>query len=448
MRILLISHHFPPTLLGGADLYASGIADELRRSGHDVWVLCVEDLHDPKASTGEVRTADIPYKGLPVRRLYFDWTKMQDPYGSLYVENPAIRSLTQEYIKEIEPDIVHITACDYVTNAVITASKLESLPVVLTLTGKWHICPKATLQRWDGDLCSGRQPGMTCLRCMFGRTKVYRLLSLFPPRIRQWLINLSSRYASLFRSVGSLNFIHAIERRNREFERTLSDIDLVISPSHCHRDIFSRSGLIPIDRIRYSPHGRRVQLAAKGRAKSRSPKIRFGYTGQIVSHKGADTLLKAFSQLGANGQAELHLYGRMDPDSEFGRRVRTMAEGNDSVILRGPFEHSEIGDVMRGIDVLTVPSNCIENSPLTIAEAHAARTPVVGSDVCGISEHIANGVSGLLFRRGDSDHLASQMQRFLDEPELLDRLRAGIPAVRSTADEVAELERMYAALVR
>ena len=108
--------------------------------------------------------------------------------------------------------------------------------------------------------------------------------------------------------------------------------------------------------------------------------------------------------------------------------------------------HSEVGAVLGSVDVVVVPSNCVENSPGTLAEAFAAGTPVIGSDVCGVREHISHGVDGLLFRRGDADDLAGQMQRVAQEPGLLDKLRCGVRAPRELADQVDELVEIYQSL--
>lgn len=447
MRVLFIVHRFPPNFLGGADIYTYNIAAELQNRGHTIWVMCADNLHDPTTEHNEVRTTNEPYRGLPVRRLHFNFRKMSDPYGWLYVANPVIERLTQEYIDEIKPDVVHVTACDYVTVSVITAAKKARRPVVLTLTGKWHICPVATLLRWDGELCAGRQPGLTCLRCLFGETKVFKSLRMLPMGIRRRLIQWTGQRPQLFRRNGSLNFIHAIERRNVLFEKILSQVDYILSPSHCHRQIFAKTGIIREERIVYSPTGYQLSLEASGRVKTDAQGIRFGYTGRVFPHKGLDTLILAFNRLHYAMPVFLNVFGDVDAKSEYGRQVLFLAKGNPAIVLRGRFDPQEIGKVLSVIDVLVVPSRCVENSPLTIAEAFTAQIPVIGSDVCGIAEHIRHDVDGLLFLRGDPVALATQMQRLIDAPELLSSLRKGIKPVRTQSDEANELERVYSKLI-
>jgi glycosyltransferase involved in cell wall biosynthesis len=79
-----------------------------------------------------------------------------------------------------------------------------------------------------------------------------------------------------------------------------------------------------------------------------------------------------------------------------------------------------------------------------LLEAFAARRPVIGTNVGGISEIVQPEVNGLLFTRGDANDLARQMQRMLDEPKLLPQLAHGIPPVRTADEEVEQYLDIYA----
>ena len=83
-----------------------------------------------------------------------------------------------------------------------------------------------------------------------------------------------------------------------------------------------------------------------------------------------------------------------------------------------------------------------------LQEAFASRTPVIASNVGGISEFVKHEVNGLLFERGNIDDLANQLQRITDEPGLLERLREGVPPVKRIEEEVTELELIYQQLVK
>ena len=89
--------------------------------------------------------------------------------------------------------------------------------------------------------------------------------------------------------------------------------------------------------------------------------------------------------------------------------------------------------------------------PLPLVEELAspsgpARVPVIASRLGALEEKVRDGVSGLLFAPGDVGDLVSVLRRTIDEPDLLARLRAGIPPVTTIADHAAQLEALYAAV--
>jgi glycosyltransferase involved in cell wall biosynthesis len=71
-----------------------------------------------------------------------------------------------------------------------------------------------------------------------------------------------------------------------------------------------------------------------------------------------------------------------------------------------------------------------EASPAVIGEAFACGTPVISSDVGGISDLVRTDVSGWLFRPGDDMALRNCMETVMSEP---DRMHAMRPSVREIA---------------
>lgn len=65
-----------------------------------------------------------------------------------------------------------------------------------------------------------------------------------------------------------------------------------------------------------------------------------------------------------------------------------------------------------------------------------------------MAEAVSHEVSGLLFERGNVDDLVHQIQRLVSEPELLQKLKSGIPKVKSISEEVHELEVIYSGLLQ
>ena len=73
-------------------------------------------------------------------------------------------------------------------------------------------------------------------------------------------------------------------------------------------------------------------------------------------------------------------------------------------------------------------------------------TPVLASDIGGMAEFVKDGVDGLHFKVGDPEDLAEKMRRFVDEPDLLERLSQDFMRVKTLDENGEETEARYRAL--
>ena len=124
-----------------------------------------------------------------------------------------------------------------------------------------------------------------------------------------------------------------------------------------------------------------------------------------------------------------------------------LAAAEPKIEFCGPYPNSEVGRVLRGLDVIVVPSICYEVGPTVIAEALVNNVPAVASRLGEIPEFIDHGQNGLLFEAGRVDDLVAQMQRLLQEPSLLQRLRSGIQPMPTVAEEMTQLAALYESIL-
>lgn len=146
-----------------------------------------------------------------------------------------------------------------------------------------------------------------------------------------------------------------------------------------------------------------------------------GYLGRLDPLKGVDELLAAVPELPGRlvvvGEARLAPPGYVEA-------LRAAAD------LAAPGRVTFTGavpdpwDALRAMDVVVLPS-WREPFGRVAVEAMAAGTPVVAAAAGGLPEVVEDGVTGLLYRRGDPVDLARQVRRVLDEPGLAARLVAG-----------------------
>jgi glycosyltransferase involved in cell wall biosynthesis len=140
----------------------------------------------------------------------------------------------------------------------------------------------------------------------------------------------------------------------------------------------------------------------------------------------------------------VRVYGNPAPFPRYTARLRRLSRRDPRVQLAGEYHgQAELTDILRSLDVVVVPSLWYENSPNVILEAFAHGTPVIASNLGGMAELVEDGVNGLVFEPGNAGDLARQLRRLLTEPDLLQRLQAGIQPVKSVAQEMDELEAIY-----
>src|SRR6202008_2828583 len=96
---------------------------------------------------------------------------------------------------------------------------------------------------------------------------------------------------------------------------------------------------------------------------------------------------------------------------------------------RGPYRGDAVWAVMAGLDWLTVPSRWYENSPNAILEAYEMGVRVIAADRGGMAELVIHEKSGLLFKLDNIEDLRRQIMVVLKHPQLLEKLRRGIPQV-------------------
>jgi glycosyltransferase involved in cell wall biosynthesis len=122
-----------------------------------------------------------------------------------------------------------------------------------------------------------------------------------------------------------------------------------------------------------------------------------------------------------------------------------LAEGDKRIEFCGPYQPTEVGEILQGIDVVVVPSTWYENYPLALHEALACNVPVIATDTGGAAEEVVNSINGFTFRIGDEDDLKSKLQHVVQNPEILNEIKKNLePHIPVLVEEEAyKYERLY-----
>jgi D-inositol-3-phosphate glycosyltransferase len=153
------------------------------------------------------------------------------------------------------------------------------------------------------------------------------------------------------------------------------------------------------------------------------------FVGRIQPIKGIDTLIRAMALLFRDkpelaDQVCLCIIGGSQEDSASEQqelaRLKTLQHelgvGNLITFL-GSKEQAELVYYYSGASVLVVPSH-YESFGMVALEAMACGTPIIASDVGGLSYSVADNFSGYLVPRGDPKLLADKIDLVLDQDDL------------------------------
>ena len=190
-----------------------------------------------------------------------------------------------------------------------------------------------------------------------------------------------------------------LQRTLRVYRR---HVGRVIAPSRFYRDKFVEWGW-PAEQISYVPN----YVDATRFEPSYAPQDYVLFAGRLAPEKGVATLVRAALAAGV----PLRVAGTGPLEAE----LRTLPQA-ERVEWLGFCSGEALWAQVRGARALVLPSEWYENAPMSVLEAYASGTPVVGADIGGIPELI-DASTGWTFRSGDVDDLARVLSAVATTPD-------------------------------
>ena len=441
MKIALFVHCFFPTHFYGTETYTLQVARHLRNMGHDPVVVSAVFQGEPRRAS-PVTTYD--YEGLRVYCIDKNYIPHRRIGETYYQE--AIRDTLTGVLEDVRPDIVHVTHLINHTAVLLEVVRDLGLPAVATLTDFFGFCYNNKLEAANGSLCRGPNRSRTnCVACYLkavAQAKPHRTVRLVARS--PWVSAAALGLAMVSRVPGVRQSrlggkVHDLRMRPDILHACYQSYRAVIAPTRFLRDAYVANGLDArwFD-IRF---GIDTSREAKPRRSPGAP-VSFGFIGQLAPHKGPDLLIDAFTQL-PRGRSSLHIYGPEDQAPAYTAALKRSAAGH-AIRFLGTFPGQKMAEILAGLDVVVIPSRWHENSPLVLLDALATHTPVVVSDVAGLTEFVDEGRSGFRFALGSVDDLTRVLRRFVDDPSLAATMSGTTEYTRTTRTMVEDVLSVYA----
>lgn len=194
--------------------------------------------------------------------------------------------------------------------------------------------------------------------------------------------------------------------------------DLVIMPSQNIAELFIWNNIrtnsqivnLGVDVEKFKPADDVSRIDRREQLNISEKSIVIGYHGRISREKDLITLLRAFSRLqNSYGDIKLLIIGDGVKD------VKQQLSARKDVILTGaknnPIPYLQIMDIYC-ITSLT------ETTCLSLLEAMSCEIAPVSTEVGFIKSYIRNGVNGLFFQKQNPYHLARQIEKLINDPDL------------------------------
>jgi glycosyltransferase involved in cell wall biosynthesis len=171
------------------------------------------------------------------------------------------------------------------------------------------------------------------------------------------------------------------------------------------------------------------------------------WVGRFVPEKGLEYLLKAAKIVSGKAKnVKFLLVGDGPLKAKIMKLASDLGLLGKFVRFTGPLKREQVANILGRASVFVFPS-LREGLPLSVLEAMACGTPVVGSDVPGIKDLVVNGENGLLVPARNPKMLAEALLTLLNEVELRKemgrRARRVVVAEYSWDSVISKIEKVY-----
>jgi glycosyltransferase involved in cell wall biosynthesis len=441
MKVLHVPYGFYPEAVGGTEVYVEALSRELQSQGVETII----------AAPGDANTA-YDYHGIPVRRY-----KVQPPQDlrDLYSEgDPETARSFGAILSREKPDIVHLHALSGGASlGAVRAAKAYDSKAIFTYHTPTVTCQRGTMMKWGVESCQGIMDLHTCSRC----TLQGLLRPTFHARAAKSLAHV---VGSMSPGVGSLlgwlnlrggawtalRMTELLRLRHQTVTSLFAEVDQVVAVCEWVQDVLLHNGVTrdKITLCRQGVYETALQNGSDSKYVKRNSCLTVTFLGRFDRTKGIDILIHAMRRI-PDARLQLHIYGMAQGEfgREYERSLRTLTGSDNRIEFHAPVPVSQVASILRQCDVLAVPSQWLETGPLVVLEAFAAKVPVLGSRLGGITELVRDGFDGILVDPSNIDEWAATLKRLTQDPSLVERLRTNVRVPRTMANVAEDMLKIY-----
>ncbi len=301
--------------------------------------------------------------------------------------DPLIHFRFRKLLKNTNPDVVHLHNFKNLSCALVSAAQSLKIPIIYSVYDYWIYCPKDTFFTRQNLPCiklNQRQ----CLSCYRPKDKNPSLFLKLPLLFRQLIIThffcKVTAFSVLSESSKSILIRHGVAASK-------------IAVIHQVFDFKESQGIQPAivpDTILFvgwlSPNkGAHILLKAAAIVTKKYPEATFILAG--------DSLNKAYKEILTD--------------------IVNRENLSEKVNFLGKKKPEEIQDLLLTSEIVVIPEQWDNMSPLFLTESLALKKPVVASNIGGLSEFIINGTTGFYVNPLSPEEFADKICYFLENKD-------------------------------
>ena len=365
MKVLLIDvYHYNR---GGAETVCFNTGRLLQQHGHDVVYFCLKWK----------RNLPSPFEhyfpeSKETRRGVFRQVKNLVNY---FYHFEAARKMDQ-LLRDEQPDIAHIHLIwGQITESILPVLRRHGVPVVLTAHDFRVVCPAYVFRDGRGQICE-RCQGRSFYHCFLHKCAKNNWVMSGVMAAEQYFRNAFFNPSRLID--GFIYVSHFTKKKHETYMPALREKPNMVL------------------------YNSAPEIAAEPYKKQGEPY--FLFMGRLSGEKGIRTLVEAMNGLPS---CRLKVAGTGPQEAELKRYAAE--HGLSNVEFCGYQTGEPLATLVREARFIVVPSECYENNPMSIIEAYAIGTPVVGANIGGIPEIVPEGVTGFRFESRNADDLRAKL---------------------------------------
>jgi len=396
---------------GGAEQAVYRIAKMLAKEGIENVIAATKPKKQPDEKKEEFK-----FYSIPVMQ-----DILGDKFGGFFKRpfDPLAYLSIYRLFRKVKPDIVHLHNFGNIGFGAILAAKKLKIPVVFSLYDYWCFCPIQTLIKQDYAICT-KFHGPQCLDCLNSRQDMLQKTFI---SMRQRMFD-SFLFQKVDKFIALSDFVSGLLQKYGIRKEKISVVRLPMEKLNLRNERIKKNSIL--------------------------------FVGWIVPRKGLHVIINAMPKiLKEVPNAKLYVDGQEDPYEEvYKKEIESKIKEKQlkkHVFLFKKQEKGKIQKLIAKSEVLVVPEQWQNMSPLIVIECMMFGKGIVASNIGGIPELIQNKKTGLLAEPGSSEDFARKIIWALKHKKEMDKIRknARKVAIRLFDEKIAvkKLVGVYSSLI-